>query len=60
MSKLWLLFILVLLLLAREAEGQQKFLMGYSSFSSNQTPLWVAKEEGLFKRYGSDPDLILI
>ncbi|HWH79384.1 MAG TPA: ABC transporter substrate-binding protein [Candidatus Binatus sp.] len=40
--------------------AQSKFLMGYSSFSSNQTPLWVAKEEGLFKRYGSDPDLILI
>ncbi len=60
MSKLWLLFILVSLLPARETEGQQKFLMGYSSFSSNQTPLWVAKEEGLFKRYGGDPDLILI
>jgi len=60
MNKLWLLFILMSLLPAREAEGQQKFLMGYSSFSSNQTPLWVAKEEGLFKRYGSDPDLILI
>ena len=40
--------------------AQSKFLMGYSSFSSNQTPLWVAKEEGLFKRYGTDPDLILI
>ncbi len=49
-------------LLLSHAEGfaQSKFLMGYSSFSSNQTPLWVAKEEGLFKRYGSDPDLILI
>ena len=34
--------------------------MGYSSFSSNQIPLWVAKDEGLFKRYGTDPDLILI
>ena len=34
--------------------------MGYSSFSSNQTPIWVAKEEGHFKRYGRDPDLILI
>ncbi|MGZ8436866.1 MAG: ABC transporter substrate-binding protein [Candidatus Binatia bacterium] len=40
--------------------AQNKFLLGYSSFSSNQTPLWVAKEEGLFKRYGSDPALILI
>ena len=34
--------------------------MGYSSFSANQTPIWVAKEEGLFKRYGTEPDLILI
>lgn len=34
--------------------------MGYSSFSANQTPVWVAKEEGFFKRFGTDPDLILI
>ena len=34
--------------------------MGYSSFSANQTPIWVAKEEGLFKRFGTEPDLILI
>jgi NitT/TauT family transport system substrate-binding protein len=34
--------------------------MGYSSFSANQTPIWVAKEDGLFKRYGTEPDLILI
>lgn len=40
--------------------AQQRFLMGYSSFSANQTPIWVAKEEGLFRRFGTDPDLILI
>jgi len=40
--------------------AQQRFLMGYSSFSANQTPVWVAKEEGFFKRFGTDPDLILI
>jgi ABC-type nitrate/sulfonate/bicarbonate transport system substrate-binding protein len=40
--------------------AQQKFLMGYSSFSANQTPIWVAKEEGFFKAFGTDPDLILI
>ena len=51
---------LALLLAGRSAHGQQKFLMGYSSFSANQTPIWVAKEEGLFKRFGTDPDLILI
>lgn len=54
------LFLIVLLLVPQIAFTQNKFLLGYSSFSSNQTALWVAKEEGLFKRYGSDPDLILI
>lgn len=54
------LFLIVLLLIPQIAFTQNKFLLGYSSFSSNQTALWVAKEEELFKRYGSDPDLILI
>jgi ABC-type nitrate/sulfonate/bicarbonate transport system substrate-binding protein len=54
------LSLLPLLLVWQLAYGQNKFLLGYSSFSSNQTALWVAKEEGLFKRYGTDPDLILI
>ncbi|HEX7230714.1 MAG TPA: ABC transporter substrate-binding protein, partial [Candidatus Binatia bacterium] len=53
-------FVLALLLAAQETGAQEKFLMGYSSFSANQTPIWVAKEEGLFKRYGTEPDLILI
>ena len=48
------------LLCVGHGSAQTRFLMGYSSFSSNQIPLWVAKEEGLFKRYGTDPDLILI
>jgi NitT/TauT family transport system substrate-binding protein len=43
-----------------QSYAQTKFLLGYSSFSANQIPLWVAKNEGLFKRYGTDPDLILI
>ena len=54
------LFLIVLLLVPHIGFTQNKFLLGYSSFSSNQTALWVAKDEGLFKRYGSDPDLILI
>jgi ABC-type nitrate/sulfonate/bicarbonate transport system substrate-binding protein len=60
MKRLGLLLSLALLLAGRSAHAQQKFLMGYSSFSANQTPIWVAKEEGLFKRFGTDPDLILI
>ncbi len=51
---------LALLFAATQSPAQQRFLMGYSSFSANQTPVWVAKEEGFFKRFGTDPDLILI
>jgi ABC-type nitrate/sulfonate/bicarbonate transport system substrate-binding protein len=35
-------------------------MLGYSSLSSNQTPIWVAKEEGFYKRFGVEADLILI
>ena len=60
MKLLVLSILLTLLSGAQESFAQQKFLMGYSSFSANQTPIWVAKEEGLFKRFGTEPDLILI
>ena len=43
-----------------KAFAQTKLLLGYSSLSSNQTPSWVAKEEGFYKRFGVDADLILI
>ena len=45
---------------ATEVFGQNKLLLGYSSLSSNQTPIWVAKEEGFYKRFGIEADLILI
>ena len=60
MKQLRFVLVLALLLTAQETRPQQKFLMGYSSFSANQTPIWVAREEGLFNRYGTEPDLILI
>ena len=56
----WLLLVVLIVSPLKSVYGQQRFLMGYSSFSSNQIPLWVAKDEGIFKRYGTDPDLILI
>jgi ABC-type nitrate/sulfonate/bicarbonate transport system substrate-binding protein len=60
MRRILLLIILTIYLPAQPAPAQQKFLMGYSSFSANQTPIWVAKEEGFFKRFGTEADLILI
>jgi NitT/TauT family transport system substrate-binding protein len=49
-----------LLLCVGESYAQSKFRLGYSSFSSNITPLWVANEEGFFKRFDLDVELILI
>src|ERR1043166_5397099 len=40
--------------------AENRVMLGYSSLSSNQTPIWVAKEEGFYKRFGIDADLILI
>jgi ABC-type nitrate/sulfonate/bicarbonate transport system substrate-binding protein len=60
MTKLISVSVILIFLCVAPTTAQQRFLMGYSSFSANQTPIWVAKEEGLFKRFGADPDLILI
>lgn len=47
--------------LAAETHAQVRHvLMGYASLSSNQTPVWVAKEEGFYKRFGLDIDFVLI
>ncbi len=54
------LLCLWLILNPDESFAQTKLQLGYSSFSSNITPLWVAKEEGFFKRFGLDVELILI
>ncbi len=47
--------------LAAAGHGQTRnVLVGYSSLSSNQTPLWVAQDEGFFRRFGLNVGLILI
>ena len=51
---------LIILWTGAKAFAQTKLLLGYSSLSSNQTPSWVTKEEGFYKRFGIDADLILI
>ncbi len=46
---------------AAETHAQLRHvLLGYASLSSNQTPVWVAKEEGFYKRFGLDVDFVLI
>jgi NitT/TauT family transport system substrate-binding protein len=56
----FLMLVAFLLLSWVECFAQTRLQLGYSSFSSNITPLWVAREEGFFKRFGLDVELILI
>jgi NitT/TauT family transport system substrate-binding protein len=42
------------------AQPLQKVRIGYPSISSRQAQLWVAKEEGIFRRYGLDVELIFL
>jgi NitT/TauT family transport system substrate-binding protein len=42
------------------AQPAQKIRIGYPSISSRQAQLWVAKDEGLFRKYGLDAELIFL
>lgn len=37
-----------------------KVLIAHGAISNNVEPLWLAKEQGLFKKYGIDADLVFI
>lgn len=42
------------------AQPLTKIRIGYPSISSRQAQLWVAKDEGLFRKYGLDVELIFL
>jgi NitT/TauT family transport system substrate-binding protein len=42
------------------AQTVQKIRIGYPSISSRQAQLWLAKDEGLFRKYGLDVELIFL
>ncbi len=42
------------------AESPNKFLFAYGAIGGNQVPLWIAKEQGIFRKYNLDPQLIYI
>lgn len=63
MPSRWLAITLVFLALffietPASAQEGRRLRAGYASLSGNITPLWAAKETGLFKKYGLDIDLI--
>ena len=43
-----------------QAQALQKIRIGYPSISSRQGQLWVAKDEGLFRKHGLDVELIFL
>lgn len=64
-KKIALVFALVLPFLGSaqdfaRAQALQKIRIGYPSISSRQAQLWVARDEGLFRKYGLDVDLIFL
>jgi NitT/TauT family transport system substrate-binding protein len=42
------------------AQSLHKIRIGYPSISSRQAQLWVAKDEGIFRKYGLDVELIFL
>jgi ABC-type nitrate/sulfonate/bicarbonate transport system substrate-binding protein len=63
-SKPALLLIPILLLAFQLAHAQDKkldsFTISYASVSGTRAPLWIAKDLGLFEKYGLDGNLIYI
>jgi NitT/TauT family transport system substrate-binding protein len=41
-----------------DAQEARKIKIGYPAIASNQIHIWVAKDAGLFKHYGLDPELV--
>ena len=43
-----------------QAQPFRKIRIGYSSISSRQAQLWIAKDEGIFRKHGLDVELIFL
>ena len=37
-----------------------KLLIAHGAISNNVEPLWIAKEQGIFRKYGIDAELVFI
>jgi NitT/TauT family transport system substrate-binding protein len=56
-----ILFFCLSVIVGTSAPAQSKLLSAYISDSpSSSVPAWIAKEAGLFKKYGLDIDLVFI
>jgi NitT/TauT family transport system substrate-binding protein len=56
-----LVYFCLSILIAKDSDAQGKLLYAYISDSpSSSVPVWIAKETGIFKKYGLDVDLVFI
>jgi NitT/TauT family transport system substrate-binding protein len=46
--------------LTAQAQPLTRTVIGYSAIQAPVVPLWLAEEQGLFKKYGLDPRLVFI
>jgi len=62
MKKAWSLFVLLVQISSTAAHGQslKRIRIGYPSLSFRQSNVWVAKEVGLFNKYGLDVEPIFL
>src|SRR3989337_1735163 len=42
------------------AAEPSKLLIAHGAISNNVAPLWIAKEQGIFRKYGIEADLVFI
>ena len=59
----WLAIVLfswTMLTTIHAAEPPTKFLFAYGAIGGNAMPLWIAKEQGIFRKYNVEPQLIFI
>ena len=45
---------------AHAAQDRRKLIIGYSAMQASVAPLWIAQEQGLFSKYGIEPELIFV
>ena len=63
MKRRWRLIVLLWFVFASHlyaGEAPIKFLFAYGAIGGNAMPLWVAKEQGIFRKYNLEPQLIYI
>ncbi|MBI4522762.1 MAG: ABC transporter substrate-binding protein [Deltaproteobacteria bacterium] len=59
-SGLVLFFFLLLLEAPADSVAKENLIVGYQSLSLNQSALWVAKDKGIFEKYGQDVQLVFL